>query len=47
MDNKEFLQILRNIYSTLTYEDWVHAKEYVNLEINRLERELKKSEKKN
>ena len=45
MENKDFLEILKNIYSTLTYDDWVHAKEYVKLEINKIEREIKKCEK--
>lgn len=46
MENKDFLEILKNIYGTLTYDDWVHAKEYVKLEINKIEREIKKCEKK-
>lgn len=37
MSDKEFLQILKNIYGALTYEDWVHAKEYVKLEIDKIE----------
>ena len=41
MRNDEFLQILKNIYATLTYEDWVHAKEYVKLEIKKLEEIIK------
>ena len=40
MENKEFLQILKNIYGALTYDDWVHAKEYVKLEIKKLEENI-------
>lgn len=42
MNDDKFLKILKNIYSTLTYEDWFHAKEYVKLEIEKLERNAKK-----
>lgn len=38
MQDKEFLRILKNIYGTLTYEDWMHAREYVKLEIEKLEK---------
>ena len=37
MRNEEFLKILKNIYGSLTYEDWFHAREYVKLEIEKLE----------
>ncbi|MCI9063789.1 MAG: hypothetical protein HFJ17_04235 [Clostridia bacterium] len=40
MEDKDFLQILKNIYGTLNYNDWFHAKEYVKLEIKRLEKIL-------
>ncbi len=45
MDNKEFLKILKNIYGTLNYEDWFHAKEYVKLEIEKLEKLIEKDQK--
>ncbi len=45
MDNKEFLKILKNIYGTLNYEDWFHAKEYVKLEIEKLEKLIEKKQK--
>lgn len=45
MDNKEFLKILKNIYGTLNYEDWFHAKEYVKLEIEKLEKLIEKEQK--
>lgn len=45
MDNKEFLKILNNIYSALTYDDWFHAKEYVKLEIDKLEKIIKEDKK--
>lgn len=38
MENEDFLKILKNIYGTLTYEDWMHAREYVKLEIEKLEK---------
>lgn len=41
MKEEEFLEILKNIYGSLTYEDWFHAKEYVKLEIKKLEKILK------
>ena len=43
MKNEEFLNILINIYSCLTYEDWFHAKEYVKLEIEKMEKFIKKN----
>ena len=42
MNNEEFLQILKNIYGSLSYEDWVHTREYVKLQIIKLEK-IKKS----
>ena len=41
MDNEKFLQVLKNIYGSLNYKDWVHAKEYVKLEIKKLEKNIK------
>ena len=41
MNNEDFLKILKNIYGTLTYDDWFHAKEYVKLEIQKLENLIK------
>ena len=41
MKDEEFLKVLKNIYGSLTYEDWFHAKEYVKLEIERLEKIIK------
>ena len=41
MSNEEFLQILKNIYGSLNYNDWVHAKEYLKLEIKRIEKNIK------
>jgi len=41
MKDEEFLKILNNIYGTLTYDDWFHAKEYVKLEIEKLEQIIK------
>ena len=38
MKNEEFLKVLKNIYASLTYNDWFHAKEYVKLEIEKLEK---------
>ena len=46
MDNQEFLQILKNIYGTLTYEDWVHAKEYVKIEMSRLQSKIENEKEK-
>ena len=37
MKEEEFLRILKNIHGSLTYEDWFHAREYVKLEIEKLE----------
>ena len=42
MRDKEFLEILKNIHSSLTYDDWFHAKEYVKLEIEKLEKLINK-----
>lgn len=38
MNNSEFLEILKNIYGSLTYEDWVHAREYVKILIDKIEK---------
>jgi len=43
MKEKEFLSVLKNIYGSLTYEDWFHAKEYVKLEIEKLEKIIKEN----
>lgn len=45
MERKEFLEILENIYGALTYEDWVSAKEYVKIIIDRIKSESEKGEK--
>ena len=37
MNNEDVLRILKNIYGSLTYDDWFHAREYVKLEIEKLE----------
>lgn len=37
MKEEEFLSVLKNIYGSLTYEDWFHAREYIKLEIEKLE----------
>lgn len=42
MSEKEFLDILKNIYGTLNYDDWFHAREYVKLEIEKLEKKIKR-----
>ena len=42
MDKKEFYNILKNIYASLNYEDWFHAREYVKIEMEKLEKEIKK-----
>ena len=42
MKEEEFLVILKNIYGSLSYEDWFHAREYVKLEIGKLEKIIKK-----
>ena len=38
MKEEEFLSVLKNIYGSLTYEDWFHAREYVKLEIEKIEK---------
>lgn len=43
MDKKEFYNILKNIYANLNYEDWFHAREYVKIEIEKLEKEINKN----
>ena len=45
MESKDFLEILENIYGTLTYEDWLHAREYVKIQINILKKEYQKQQK--
>lgn len=45
MENKDFLNILKNIYGTLTYNDWIHAREYVKLQIELLKKECEKEQK--
>lgn len=42
MREEEFLNILKNIYGALTYEDWFHAREYVKIEIQKLEKNIEK-----
>ena len=41
MENEEILKVLKNIYASLNYNDWFHAKEYVKLEIEKLEKIVK------
>ena len=43
MKEEEFLGVLKNIYGSLTYDDWFHAKEYVKLEIEKLEKIIKEN----
>ena len=43
MKEEEVLMILKNIYGTLNYNDWMHAREYVKLEIERLEKIMKEN----
>lgn len=45
MENKDFLNILKNIYGTLTYNDWIRAREYVKLQIELLKKECEKEQK--
>ncbi len=42
MEREEFLEVLKNIYGSLTYEDWVHAKEYVKILIDKIEKQNKR-----
>ena len=41
MSEEQFLHILKNIEASLQYNDWVHAREYVRLEIQRLQENKK------
>lgn len=43
MKEEEFLSVLNNIYGSLTYKDWFHAREYVKLEIEKLEKIIKEN----
>ena len=36
MGNQEMLQILYKINACLNYKDWINAKEYIKLEIKKL-----------
>lgn len=47
MESKEVLKILKNIYGSLTYDDWIHAKEYVKIQIDKMEMERKKKKENN
>lgn len=38
MKDNEFITILKQIQACLKHEDWITAKEYVNIEIKRIKR---------
>lgn len=41
MESEDFLKVLENIYGSLTYDDWQHAREYVKMQIDNLKKQNK------
>lgn len=41
MKDNEFIMILKQIQACLKHEDWINAKEYVNIEINKMKEKIR------